>query len=115
MPALHDTEQAPHSDHPDQTQLELEEAQVTFTCRQIMIMMISKNHDDDVDAHPTLPRALPWLDCVQVAPMPVASTEDHHHNLSSFQSILNGSCLVRYAAFPIHQPKPPAFQNMNLQ
>ena len=39
MPELQDTEQAPHSAHPDQRQLVFDEAQVTFTCRQIIIMM----------------------------------------------------------------------------
>ena len=39
------------------------------------------DNDDDESAHPALPGTLPWLNSVQVATMPVASTEDcrHHH------------------------------------
>ena len=38
VPELQDTEQAPHSAQPDQRQLVFDEAQVTLTCKQIIIM-----------------------------------------------------------------------------
>ena len=39
-------------------------------------------------------------------------TQNHHDQRLSAPSFFQN--LVRYASFPIHQPKPPAFQKMNL-
>ena len=87
VPELQDAEHSAHSAQPDQTQpVELEEvAQVTFTCNKIIIMLrrvswskvsAGRRKTYDVDAHPSLPGTLPWLNSVQVATMPVASTGD---------------------------------------
>ena len=110
VPELQDAEHSAHSAQPDQTQpVELEEvAQVTFTCNKISIMLrrvswskvsAGRRKTYDVDAHPSLPGTLPWLNSVQVATMPVASTGDFHHHYhptlhyTHLQQSMHGHCL----------------------